>query len=240
MILALYKVIFGISVLTILVSYGSVYYSNKQSVQSPSRAISNVEVNDSYFVVLGWNQSRLKRYLHSLSPLQATDVIRQMGANNLVSKLSQEQFLNCPIKKLSQQLNSRRIPPSHQNCKKMSFQISGPIVALGSIPGSGNSWVRQLLESATGIYTGSIYCDKSYVKAGMFGEGVTTENVIAIKTHKWPYAIKNLSKAIYIVRSPFGFILSEHNRYLAKVHKLGNSHTMEVDSKYYNYGMETS
>ena len=58
----------------------------------------------------------------------------------------------------------------------MTFQSSGPIVALGSFPGSGNSWVHELLESATGIY---IVMDHNYVAAGMIGEGVTTDNVIA-------------------------------------------------------------
>ena len=40
-------------------------------------------------------------------------------------------------------------------------------MALASFEGSGNSWVRQLLESATGIYTGSVYYDPAYVKVGM-------------------------------------------------------------------------
>ena len=73
----------------------------------------------------------------------------------------------------------------------------------------------------------------------MIGEGVTTGSVIAIKTHILPYDAKKLihhDKAIYIVRSPFGSILSEYNRYLAKVHKLRNLHLIEFD---HNYGMET-
>ena len=49
----------------------------------------------------------------------------------------------------------------------MSFQSSGSVIVLASFPGSGNSWVRQLLESATGIYTGALYCDGAYVRAGM-------------------------------------------------------------------------
>jgi hypothetical protein len=34
-----------------------------------------------------------------------------------------------------------------------------PPVALASFPGSGNTWVRGLIEAASGIYTGSIYKD---------------------------------------------------------------------------------
>lgn len=36
-----------------------------------------------------------------------------------------------------------------------------PPVALASFPGSGNTWTRQLIESATGIYTGSFYKDSN-------------------------------------------------------------------------------
>ena len=67
----------------------------------------------------------------------------------------------------------------------MSFKSLGPIlVGLVSYLGSGNSWVRQLLESATGIYTGTVYRDPAYVEAGMIGEGVHMNNVLAIKLHQ--------------------------------------------------------
>ena len=107
-----------------------------------------------------------------------------------------------------------RIPNSDQHCKKMSFQSSGSVIALVSFPGSGNSWVCQLLESATGIYAGALYCDPAYVRAGMIGEGVSTQNVIAVKTHETPADAKKLlnhDKAIYIVRSPFMAMLAFYN-----------------------------
>ena len=43
-----------------------------------------------------------------------------------------------------------------------------PLVALASFPGSGNTWVRYLIERATGIYTGSIYNDKDLFNKGLF------------------------------------------------------------------------
>jgi len=94
----------------------------------------------------------------------------------------------------------------------MSFQTGAPVVALGSYPGSGNSWVRQLLETATGIYTGAIYCDRSYVRPGMVGEGIQTENVIAIKTCRQSPSIlprTTADKAIYIFKNPFECIAAE-------------------------------
>ena len=52
--------------------------------------------------------------------------------------------------------------PTHidKQCHKRSFLSQRqPLTALVSFHGSGNTWVRYLLEQATGIFTGSIYCD---------------------------------------------------------------------------------
>ena len=38
------------------------------------------------------------------------------------------------------------------------------LVMLASFPGSGNTWVRLLLEDASGFYTGSVYTDGSLGK----------------------------------------------------------------------------
>ena len=38
--------------------------------------------------------------------------------------------------------------------------------ALVSYPGSGNTWTRYLVEAATGVFTGSIFNDKSILRAG--------------------------------------------------------------------------
>lgn len=40
-------------------------------------------------------------------------------------------------------------------------------VALASFPGSGNTWLRYLLQQATGILTGSVYDDQNF-KGGIF------------------------------------------------------------------------
>ena len=41
-----------------------------------------------------------------------------------------------------------------------------PLIALASFPGSGNTWVRYLIERATGIYTGSYYDDGDLFRKG--------------------------------------------------------------------------
>lgn len=177
---------------------------------APSQLPEVGEINR-YYVTTDKSPRKKKNHLTSL---QIKDTIRQLGISNLTSEVAQQQFVKCAATSIMR-TSPITIPPSHQHCKEMSFKSSGPIVALASFPGSGNSWVRQLLESATGIYTGAVYCDKSYIERGMIGEGVYTENVIAIKIHYAPSEAKELlnhDKAIYIIRSPFGAILSEQNR----------------------------
>ena len=56
-------------------------------------------------------------------------------------------------------------------------------MALVSFPGSGNTWTRGLFELATGLCTGSVYCDKIIRHSGMNGEKVTSGSVLVVKTH---------------------------------------------------------
>ena len=61
---------------------------------------------------------------------------------------------------------------SSKHCKERRFlDRKSPVVALVSSPGSGNTWLRYLLEQATGIFTGSVYCDHS-LKALFPGEHI--------------------------------------------------------------------
>ena len=51
-----------------------------------------------------------------------------------------------------------------------------------SLPGSGNSWSRLLIEYATGYYTGSIYGDESLIDI-FPGELFCGRRMVAIKSH---------------------------------------------------------
>jgi len=53
-------------------------------------------------------------------------------------------------------------------CGEVRFGNEGefPITSLSSYPGSGNTWVRYLIEEYTGYYTGSIYTDKNLAQGG--------------------------------------------------------------------------
>ena len=156
---------------------------------------------------------------------QIDGIIAAFGIPNLNSSIFKEQLLTCTGLTLAKAKKSVKVtdegnvvmPKHFQKCKSMSFQKNRKTVALFSFPGSGNSWVRQLLETTTGIYTGTYKdCDNTYISNGMIGEGVYTDNVIAVKIHrpntddlKWLYR----HSIIYVVRNPFDAILAEWNRW---------------------------
>ena len=118
------------------------------------------------------------------------------------------------------------------------------VTLLASYPGSGNTWVRHLIQRGTGVHTGATYNDTAL--AGEFaGEGRKDGSVIVVKTHYpcggcWsvPPALvepvpesdtgrrsyRMSSGAIVVVRNPFGAILSEFNRIGS-----GLNHTGVVD-----------
>ena len=104
-----------------------------------------------------------------------------------------------------------------------------------SYPGSGNSWVRLLIESATGIYTGSIYTDETLsplfptedrcglrlsVIKGHPRSFETCDNYLCIKkspahTNRKYYlkclggTIQNFKKFLFVARDPMMSIWSE-------------------------------
>ena len=60
----------------------------------------------------------------------------------------------------------------------------GPITALASSPGSGNTWTRYLIQQISGYATGAIYTDSALRQSDFPGEGFYNGKVIAIKTHQ--------------------------------------------------------
>ncbi|KAK5638174.1 hypothetical protein RI129_012469 [Pyrocoelia pectoralis] len=99
-------------------------------------------------------------------------------------------------------------------CANLQFQEPPkPPVALASFPGSGNTWLRYLLQQATGIYTGSVYKDYGLLKSGFPAESISNGSVLVVKTHEWGInAHKQFSKAVLLVRAPANAIQAEFNR----------------------------
>jgi hypothetical protein len=125
-------------------------------------------------------------------------------------------------------------------------------VALVSVPGSGNTWVRGLLEKATGICTGSIYCDYPLRIKGFVGEYVRDDSVLVVKTHTSDYQWSGVKlekrnrddalygSAILLVRNPFATFVSEWNRIQTFAQMRGNedfSHISEVDREKFGESM---
>ena len=98
------------------------------------------------------------------------------------------------------------------------------LVALISAQGSGNTWTRGLLEKATGICTGFIYCDSVMRAHGYVGERVKSGKVLVVKTHspvpKWKGgqhenvtpADASYASAVFILRDPAKSVVAEWNR----------------------------
>lgn len=108
-------------------------------------------------------------------------------------------------------------PVLDAKCKERSFlpQKSTTLVALSSFPGAGNTWLRHLIESATGFYTGSYYFDGSLYNKGFKGEKDHWQSgrVICVKTHEsGQREIEMFDSAILLMRNPYRSLMAEFNR----------------------------
>ena len=176
-------------------------------------------------------------YVLRWSKSTVSDVCERFGISNLTSASLQYKFMCCTGQQLYKYFadneGNLHVPKPFHSCKKMSFRDSGVPTLLVSYPGSGNSWVRQVLESSTGIYTGSDRdCDVDYIKAGMLGEGISSENVIAVKFHLGPLPKRPFKKVIYIIRNPYDAAIADYQRHCAalneRVNISGNPHVSKL------------
>ena len=146
--------------------------------------------------------------------------------------------------------------PKQSLCKFMDGSNRDPI-ALASYPGSGNTWVRGLLQGVTGLCTGATYCDVSLRKNGYPGESLRSGVVLAVKIHevdpRWTGVVYNpsapftyfkrledvpvFSSAVFIMRNPLDAMVAEYNRLLlVEGGKHYVNHVENVDSK--NFGKQ--
>ena len=99
-------------------------------------------------------------------------------------------------------------------------------VFLMSYPRSGNSYLRQLLEKATGIVTGSDSRSNrtlaaSLIRCGFNGEGVVDSSVWVVKSHypeRMGYVKCRGQRVILLVRNPFDAIESYFHMGLTNTH----------------------
>lgn len=154
-------------------------------------------------------------------PFRHTTFHAIQGLSHL-DQLSLSRFYACSPAKM---ILLQSVGANEKTCyKQREFQRGGskPIVALVSFQGSGNTWVRHILEQYTGVFTGSIYCD-SILKSVYPGEHVVSNNVLVVKTHhadttslppdvQQTFGKRDYDKAIVLLRNPFDALLSEGNR----------------------------
>ncbi len=125
-------------------------------------------------------------------------------------------------------------------------------VALASFPGSGNTWVRGLLQQITGVCTGGIYCDTTLRQRGFPGEGIRSGITLVVKTHqtdpRWsgvtysqsePFKYFNklrdvpvYSAAILVVRNPYDALVAEWHR--EQTESLPDNHIDHVGMEYFS------
>lgn len=108
-----------------------------------------------------------------------------------------------------------------------------------SFPGSGNTWMRLLIEYSTGIYSGSIYTDKELLDS-LPGEKACGIRLVAIKGHPGDLIldkdnqvicsnrkmkakcmrglIRGWKRVIFVVRNPFDAAIADVNRELSYSH----------------------
>uniref|UniRef100_A0A673KZ73 WSC domain-containing protein 1-like n=1 Tax=Sinocyclocheilus rhinocerous TaxID=307959 RepID=A0A673KZ73_9TELE len=133
-------------------------------------------------------------------------------------------------------------PVLDATCKERRFlpQKSSTLVALSSFPGAGNTWLRHLIELATGFYTGSYYFDGSLYNKGFKGEKDYWQSgrVICVKTHEsGQREIEMFDSAILLMRNPYRSLMAEFNRkcaghlgYASDVHWRSKEWSEFVDS----------
>ena len=158
-----------------------------------------------------------------------------------------EQTLLKNCEKKAVQYTGHQLP--HSTCRFMRGGISQRPVALNSQEGSGNSWLRGLLEKATGICTGFNGCDVEMRARGFLGESIQSAHVLVVKTHvhipKW-IGEKSIARfsyessygsAIFLIRNPAHGMIAEWNRLitLKNIKSSNSSHTNVISQN--EFGM---
>lgn len=119
------------------------------------------------------------------------------------------------------------ISENDNDCNFMDGKGRDP-VALSGAEGSGNTWVRGLLEKTSGFCTGFNFCDYIMRMKGFIGENINSGSVLVVKTHMdkptWVGEIRskaftnsfvaNYASAIFLLRNPYDSLIAEWNRRL--------------------------
>ena len=210
------------------------------SVQSRHNAVQPLVNNSHSKSMTGGSHHRLYRKNESL--IQKPECKDPLCMEYLTDK-DRSRFDTC-----LQKVASHKGHPQDGQCHFIS-QVHRLPVALASYPGSGNTWLRGLLETATGICTGFESCDISMRVKGFAGENIVSGAVSVVKTHKFPpwkgkgkhNSGVRCDSAIVLVRNPLDAFIAEWNRRVANnFHAETISLTSHVESAGENWFGEFS
>lgn len=193
---------------------------------------SSIETSTMRHIVTIFNTTHGKEAIinRSLSTARAGTTVS--GRNELVATTTSCPLINCfshlsPHEQIK--YNKCKLDTEHRfgarvkrsKCHFLS-DSSREAVALVSSEGSGNTWLRGLLEKATDVCTGFCCCDYSMRARGFAGEGVNSGKVLVVKTHfsiaQWVGDVKRVSwegsygSAVVLVRNPAMAAVAEWNR----------------------------
>ena len=139
-------------------------------------------------------------------------------------------FKYCVHKTWGVTINEYR-EPAKSTCVFINGTNRYPI-GLASYPGSGNTWVRGLLQKVTGLCIGGVYCDVELRKNGYPGESIRSGVAFMVKSHqidprwywvkygpKQPFTyfqkrehVPVFSGGVFILRNPFHAMVAEYKR----------------------------
>ena len=184
----------------------STTYTSANTARSTKDTLSKVHVSLEPPISQSKNcrQAHCKEYLQKFELLAMNECSAETSKRTVNGKIQNE--------------NKSKFNLKENNCSFINGSHRLP-VALASTSGSGNTWIRGLLEKATGICTGFLYCDFAMRREGFIGEGVKSGSVLVVKTHtvtpKWygtrqPYMDDPYyGSAIYILRNPYKSMIAE-------------------------------
>eukprot|EP00057_Strongylocentrotus_purpuratus_P032628 XP_788295.3 PREDICTED: WSC domain-containing protein 2 [Strongylocentrotus purpuratus] len=126
-----------------------------------------------------------------------------------------DQYHNCGGNKFMSVYRTS-VPDARCTSIKLGTPGTLPLIALASYPRSGNTWTRQLIEKATGIYTGSVYWTTERlmeISKKVFPGGNVDykgKSTICVKTHMSEFGhVGQFEGAIMLIRNPYRAIVAE-------------------------------
>ncbi|XP_070576272.1 sialate:O-sulfotransferase 1-like [Ptychodera flava] len=140
---------------------------------------------------------------------------RCVSENEITTKRYDSVKTTTPSEGQRKQNPGAKFDPSSFDCSvRLADPDTFPLVPLISPPGAGNTWLRHLIEQATGFYTGSVYRDVDLYKGGLLAEfeDFMEGNTLTVKAHNAIRLARICKAAILLLRNPIDIAIAERNR----------------------------